>query len=164
MLTLLLAMIAIEFVLMTVFLWLELKKKFLLLYPRVYRNPDIGLIGWKSFSSFYDATGPCMRNIRVTSVEGQPFTATVYLEIGKRMLDPYLIIESDRQGVAIFSTWVGTQPATLGIEASPSTKLVVTSDRDDQLLTPDAIAKPHLFQRGPAFAFAVWFGKNILRL
>lgn len=97
---------------------------------------------------------PGMQNIMLASKHGQPFTALVGLKLrlplsSKIRFDPFLVVQSDERGNAVFRTFLGTSPCRLLIVANgldPTEIIIITGDRAD-LATPTVTARPHWFQR-----------------
>jgi hypothetical protein len=156
-----LALFAVAAAITAWFLYDQMKKKFSMLYLRLQKQ----LYETFFYSGARDFTrGPHQRNFVIRSLDGSQYTLTVYLKISSNMADPFISAVSDANGETVVSQYVGTGPATLFFEASPTTAIKVSSTNDDQKLTPCVSVKPHWFQRGFILTINACIAKHILRI
>ncbi len=143
------------------FLCKEIRGKFSILEKRVY-YPNAA--GYEFSGSHEFGKLPHMRNFHVSSENGRKFRLTVYLLLGNKLLDPVAFVNSDAEGQAVVSLYVGLKGAALIFEASPPMPLMVTSDEYDQKLTALVTVNPHWFQRGYLVYLTNWIAQKALRL
>lgn len=139
--------VALLLVAAVVFLAREHLKKFN--FMRQFVRHSHQSLAWE----YPGAASGAMRNVALRGQ--QPFAVLIgfHLNIswlGYRGFDYYGYVESDKNNIAVFATYLGKNPCrfqfltTTDVRRNP---LIISSTEDDQQLTPQATYMPHWFQR-----------------